>query len=108
MVASGDEATMVAYSSRQTTSHLSEDRSLCPHRNRFGRGFPCLLNLSPWPPLLTLKHLAALPSCATARAVGLAPAMHGEPGYWTIHDEDGDGRACEPWPSYTRWRRIVP
>ena len=65
-----------------------------------------LLNLSPWPPLLTLKHLAALPNCNAARAVGLAPANRGQPGYWPSHDRDGDGKACEPWVRYGRsWRK---
>jgi len=52
----------------------------------------------PWPTEATLKHLAAKPSCAAARAVGLAPANRGEPGYWPEHDADNDGIACEPWP----------
>lgn len=53
--------------------------------------------LSPWPPLTTLRHLAAAPNCDAARAVGLAPANRGEPGYWLKHDADRDGIACEPW-----------
>lgn len=53
---------------------------------------------SPWPPLLTLRHLASVPNCATARLVRLAPAMRGEPGYWPQHDRDRDGIACETWP----------
>ena len=53
---------------------------------------------SPWPLMLTLKHLASYPNCDAARAVGLAPAREGEPGYWTHHDRDRDGIACEPWP----------
>ena len=53
---------------------------------------------SPWPPILTLRHIAAAPSCDAARAVGLAPAMQGEPGYYSKHDRDKDGIACEPWP----------
>jgi hypothetical protein len=56
-----------------------------------------LLNLSPWRPLLTLKHLAASPNCKAARVVGLAPANKGEPGYWSRHDQNDDGTACEPW-----------
>jgi hypothetical protein len=55
-----------------------------------------LLNVSPWPPMATLKHLAAFPNCDAARAVGLAPARRGEPGYWPAHDADRDGIACEP------------
>jgi hypothetical protein len=53
---------------------------------------------SPWPPVPTLKHLAAFPNCNAARLVGLAPAWRGEPGYWSRHDRDKDGIACEPWP----------
>ena len=65
-----------------------------------------LVLFSPWPPLVTLKHIAALPTCAAARAVGLAPASKGEPGYWSIHDPDGNGTACEPWERYGRsWRK---
>ena len=56
------------------------------------------LSLSPWPPLLTLQHIAAAPNCSAARAVGLAPARRGEPGYYAKHDRDKDGWACEPWP----------
>ena len=37
---------------------------------------------SPWPLLTTLRHIAASPNCAAARAVGLAPAYRGQPGYW--------------------------
>jgi hypothetical protein len=53
---------------------------------------------SPWPFVVTLKHIAAAPNCNAARAVGLAPARRGEPGYWSRHDADSDGIACEPWP----------
>jgi hypothetical protein len=56
------------------------------------------VTLSPWPPIVTLMHLAAFPDCRAARAVGLAPAREGEPGYWPRHDADNDGIACEPWP----------
>src|SRR5919109_3898429 len=56
-----------------------------------------LLSLSPWPPLTTLRHIAAFPNCAAARAVGLAPAYEGEPGYWQRHDRDRDGKSCEGW-----------
>lgn len=52
---------------------------------------------SPWPPGTTIRHLAAFPSCAMARWTGLAPARTGEPGYYTRHDRDRDGTACEPW-----------
>ncbi len=53
------------------------------------------LKLSPWNPTLTFKHLAAMPSCGMARAVGLAPAYYDGPGYWQWHDADRDGRSCE-------------
>ncbi len=52
---------------------------------------------SPWPVMTTLRHLGAAPNCASARAVGLAPARRGEPGYWPGNDADHDGWACEPW-----------
>jgi hypothetical protein len=53
--------------------------------------------MSPWPLRVTLKHIAAAPNCAAARRVGLAPARIGEPGYYSRHDADHDGIACEPW-----------
>ncbi len=53
-----------------------------------------------WPMTTTLKHIAAAPNCAAARAMGLAPARYGEPGYHFRHDRDQDGIACEPWPRY--------
>ena len=66
-----------------------------------------LINLSPWPPLLTLRHFAAVFNCSAARAVGLAPAYRGQPGYWRTNDRDGDGEACEPWVRYGRsWRKV--
>jgi Excalibur calcium-binding domain len=56
---------------------------------------------SPWPVGLTLKHLAASPSCTAARMVGLAPARKGQPGYWGHLDADRDGIACEDFtPSF--------
>jgi len=60
--------------------------------------YGALVIFSPWPPMLTLKHIAAAPNCDAARAVGLAPARRGEPGYYLKHDRDNDGIACEPWP----------
>jgi hypothetical protein len=54
---------------------------------------------SPWPVTTTLRHIASAPNCSFARLVGLAPARMGEPGYWRLHDRDGDGIACEPKPS---------
>lgn len=44
------------------------------------------------------RHLLAAPNCDAARSVGLAPAQRGQPGYWSKHDADNDGIACEPWP----------
>lgn len=67
-----------------------------------------LLALIVWKPLQSVRinsigdafwHLAASPNCTAARAVGLAPARRGQPGYWPSHDADNDGIACEP---YTR------
>jgi uncharacterized membrane protein len=54
--------------------------------------------MSPWPVAQSLRHLGAMPSCTAARAVGLAPAARGQPGYWPSHDADQDGIACEPNP----------
>jgi hypothetical protein len=54
-----------------------------------------LLMSSPWPPLATIQHLASAPNCDAARAVGVAPARVGQPGYWKRHDRDDDGIACE-------------
>jgi hypothetical protein len=53
---------------------------------------------SPWDHGTTLRHYAAAFNCSAARAVGLAPAYEGEPGYWWRNDRDRDGIACEPWP----------
>ncbi|MFO1039482.1 MAG: excalibur calcium-binding domain-containing protein [Geminicoccaceae bacterium] len=53
---------------------------------------------SPWPLGLTLRHIAAGVGCPMARAVNLAPAWHGDPGWWPRLDADGDGWSCEPLP----------
>jgi hypothetical protein len=50
---------------------------------------------SPWPVAATLQHLAAFPGCAAARAIGVAPARRGRPGYWGWQDPDGDGVTCD-------------
>lgn len=42
-----------------------------------------------------LRIEAAGRNCASARAVGLAPARKGEPGYYWWNDRDNDGVACE-------------
>ena len=62
-----------------------------------------LMATSSYPPLLMLRHIAAAPNCTAARAVGLAPAYRGEPGYYAQHDRDNDGWACEPWPRLPSW-----
>jgi hypothetical protein len=38
-------------------------------------------------------------NCDQARALGLAPAYRGQPGYAAHLDADGDGIACEPFAS---------
>jgi excalibur calcium-binding domain-containing protein len=65
-------------------------------------GFFWYLSSSPWPPTVTLRHLAAFPNCAAAKMVGLAPSRRGQPGYWDHHDADGDGIACEASRLHTR------
>lgn len=57
-----------------------------------------LVSLSPWEPAITIRHLASFPNCDAARSMSLAPSRQGEPGYWSSHDRDRDGIACEPWP----------
>ena len=49
-----------------------------------------------------LQHIASVPNCAAARMVGVAEARVGEPGYWSGHDRDHDGIACEPIPEWKR------
>ncbi|WP_312880730.1 excalibur calcium-binding domain-containing protein [Aminobacter carboxidus] len=44
-----------------------------------------------------LRHFSSAPNCDAARAVGVAPARRGQPGYWPSHDADNDGIACEPY-----------
>jgi len=60
--------------------------------------YPVVKNSARWSPAMALRHAAAAPNCAAARAVGLAPAFRGQPGYYPQHDRDRDGIACEPWP----------
>jgi hypothetical protein len=55
------------------------------------------LMTSKWPLDLTIRHWLAAPNCAAARMVGLAPARMGQPGYYSHHDADRDGIACESW-----------
>ncbi|WP_407927971.1 excalibur calcium-binding domain-containing protein [Belnapia arida] len=61
-----------------------------------------LFIFSPWPLDLTFKHYQARHNCDAARAVGLAPARRGKPGYWSKLDADQDGISCEPWRPYYR------
>lgn len=56
-----------------------------------------LWSISPWPLMVTLRHLGAAPNCSAARFFDLAPARRGKPGYYQRHDADADGIACEPW-----------
>ncbi|MGI6854387.1 excalibur calcium-binding domain-containing protein [Mesorhizobium sp. 1B3] len=67
-----------------------------------------------WKPLQSVRissigdafwHLAASPNCTAARAVGLAPARRGQPGYWPSHDADNDGIASKPYFRYVGHRR---
>ena len=64
--------------------------------------FVWYLVASPWPVVLTLRHLISFPNCNAAEAVGLAPARRGRPGYWSHNDADNDGIACEPRKSRLR------
>lgn len=61
-------------------------------------GCAALVLTSPWTLGLTLRHLAAGLGCPVAQAVGLAPARHGEPGWWTRLDPDLDGWSCASRP----------
>ena len=60
--------------------------------------FIAVVAASPWPMGLTIRHLLAARNCDMARAMNLAPAVRGAPGYWDHNDADDDGIACEPWP----------
>jgi hypothetical protein len=60
-----------------------------------GSAWLLLTLFSPWPPATTVRHLIALPHCALANAVGLANAPRGRPGYWSHHDLNKNGIACE-------------
>jgi endonuclease YncB( thermonuclease family) len=62
----------------------------------FGSAVVWYFSASPWSLVQTLKHFAAFPSCRAAEAIGLAPALRGQPGYWPKHDADNNGVACEP------------
>jgi hypothetical protein len=70
--------------------------------------YVALVNLSPWPPLLTVRHLLASGSCQSAWAVGLTPSVEGEPGYWRRLDFEPDGRSCELWTEERRGAGLCP
>lgn len=63
-----------------------------------GGSYLAIATASPWPIGATVRHLLAAPNCDAARAVDLAPAIRGMPGYWPRNDADDDGIACERWP----------
>jgi hypothetical protein len=71
---------------------------LCGAVGIAGGAYLAITTTSPWPVSVTVRHLMAAPNCDAARAVGLAPAVRGAPGYYLSHDRDRDGIACEPWP----------
>lgn len=58
--------------------------------------------LSPWPFETVIRHVVAAPNCGAARAVGLAPAHRGAPGYWPWLDRDARGVACGTLPENAR------
>lgn len=60
---------------------------------------------SPWDVETTIRHIAAAPNCSAARAVGLAPSLRGAPGYYSSHDRDRDGIACEVYRGASRFTR---
>lgn len=60
----------------------------------FGMGIDTAFR-PPWTLTGWMLHMVAAPSCDLARAVGVAPARHGTPGYWPWHDSRNQGVACE-------------
>ncbi|NNE25079.1 MAG: excalibur calcium-binding domain-containing protein [Rhizobiales bacterium] len=62
-----------------------------------GGGVTYALMNSEWPFWTNVKHYAAFAGCDAARALNLAPAHRGDPGYWRKLDADNDGIACEPY-----------
>lgn len=60
-----------------------------------------------WTPEAWRLHGLARRGFDAARAVGLPPAIRGQPGYWSHLDGDGDGISCEPWPGRSWWTRRV-
>ena len=69
-------------------------------------GVPMVVGIitSPWPIDVMIRHYAARPNCAAARAVRLAPALRGQPGYWDHLDADDDGKSCEPYGGRRKYR----
>lgn len=61
-----------------------------------------VLHFSPWSPMTTVKHYAAIPNCKCARFVGLASARRGGPGYWPWNDVNDDGISCDRWRGIRR------
>jgi hypothetical protein len=59
--------------------------------------FAVKVAIGPWGPMVTLRHMLAAPNCDAARLMDLAPAYRGQPWYYSHHDRDRDGRACEPY-----------
>ncbi|MBP2158014.1 MULTISPECIES: excalibur calcium-binding domain-containing protein [Asticcacaulis] len=45
--------------------------------------------------VVQVQHRIAYLNCSAARAVKLAPARIGQPGYWRHLDTDDDGISCE-------------
>lgn len=64
----------------------------------FGGVFTALV-LSPFPPVDSLRHLAAASGCAATRGMDLESVTRGAVGYWRWNDQDGDGLACEALPA---------
>ncbi|TMV10393.1 excalibur calcium-binding domain-containing protein [Ruegeria sediminis] len=60
----------------------------------FGIALGVYLRTSPYEPAEAVLHIVALAGCDAARAVGVAPAYRGGPGYHLRNDPDGDGVAC--------------
>lgn len=46
--------------------------------------------------VVQIQHRIAYFNCEAARAVKLAPARIGQPGYWRHLDTNNDGISCEP------------
>ena len=46
--------------------------------------------------VVQIQHRIAYFNCGAARAVKLAPARIGRPGYWRHLDTNNDGISCEP------------